>query len=187
MIASNHPIRRFAGTIIFVVVLLIIQPFLWRLVTFVADQYHGKLTEEGQYENVQSRLITIETSSESDEALLRQLDPVFPRSTSASKPVERLEGLADESGVVLDIISISDTDENIAGKKIPGIVKLKITAQALGDAASLLEYLEAVEHTDELVTVDSWGLRLADTTQGVNSPLQQYSLLAEFSFYLQTN
>lgn len=177
-----HPLRKLILLGGIAAALVGLQPWLWKYVKTSAESLQMKRLEEKHFSSLGDDLLKITATLDQQELALSELDVVFPTQESTSQVVERLERLADEEGISFEIQSITERETNAAGKKLAGLAVLNITVEAFGSPAELLRYIERVEHTPELATVDSWVIRSIAGREAGQVPLQ-HNLVAEISFY----
>lgn len=169
-----------------VIVLGIGQLWLWPFVHQSAFDLQDEWTREGQLQEMQKRIGEITQAYDEQRANLDQLRAAFPYQNETAQVVERLEQLAAQTGVDLDITGIQETPaEDLTSSD--SIVPITVRLQVTGLAPALLRYLDAIEQVQELTQVQAWSLapfRRADQPT-VTPAVGLYGLAVEIIFYLQ--
>lgn len=142
--------------ILIVIILLAVQPFLWKFVGDRARQLHSNQTNEEQFALLSQKLIDSQKAFSDAQPRLADLSDSFPPATTISQVVGRIEALADTKHLVIELKSIEDGSPVEAGK---GAITAKhITASVTGPVESLFSFLEAMEYQKEVLHIDSWDL-----------------------------
>jgi hypothetical protein len=180
---SRRQRRRLASSVVMIAVLGATQFFLWRFVQGAAHQLQAKRTESEQLSTIRSRLEEMTRGQKTEQSLLEQLNTSFPDRSETPQAVERLERLADERQIKLEIRSIAEETSKKEQKKI---IPLVVVVQASGRPAALLQYMDGVENVVELTQIRSWTLapQAVAPSTGLLSP-GTYTLDMEIVFYLQ--
>ncbi|MBI3255750.1 MAG: hypothetical protein HYZ63_02155 [Candidatus Andersenbacteria bacterium] len=155
---GGQAISAFKGlfvTLVLVVALGVAQIWLWRYVQTSAQTLRNRQTEEQQLEELNGRIAIIEQNYKAQLPLLDQLLVVFPQASQTSQIVDRLEQLADRQRVELSIENIT-TQALVESQKNTALIPLLVTMDVKGAATTLLEYLAAVEHIQEIAVVKDW-------------------------------
>jgi hypothetical protein len=197
-----------------VVVLIAVQPFLWKKVNGLAEELNQKRFQVKQVNEVKSRGKEIEDEYEKQKIFLEQLTAVVPLSRETLQVIERLEGLASEVGVEVVVESIREeqallisgaviedetpveapsissrrgareTKEEVK-KDEPKLLPLVVTIEVRGNPSVLLHYIEAVEHVQELTIVRTLALQSSSVESSSGGSESEYALSMEVIFYLQ--
>lgn len=157
-LSANRKYRRLATTIVLLVVLVSVQPFLWRFVHRQALQLQQKRSQGQQIANVQARNQEVEKTLHMQRGFLDQLELVSPPTTSLTQAVERVEQLGDQLGLLVTITVIQEVPASNSVVKEDDIVPVAVSVDTVGSANQLLSFLDRVEHTQELSIVPRWGL-----------------------------
>lgn len=176
-------LKRFTIVSIAALVLLIAQFFVWNFVESSANRLQEKRTQETQLINLQERIAEVEATFENQQALLDQLEVIFPNRGATSQAVERLERLAEQEGVSLEIKSISETEKE-------QLVELEVAVIASGPAPFLLQYMDVVEHVSELTKISKWTVEPSKTKsneEDVVRSVELFDLSMSVIFYMQAN
>jgi hypothetical protein len=154
----NKKYRRLAVTLFTLVVLLILQPFLWRFVHEQALTLQQERSQEQQIANVKERNDEIGRRLETAREFLTQLEAVSPPTADKTKIVERVEQLADQLGLVMDITVIQELQGSDAVASDDHVVPVSMSVSTTGPTRQLLSFFDRVEHTQELSVVPTWTL-----------------------------
>ena len=183
-----HPVRKLIILGSVLLILLAVQPFLWRYVETSTEALRMKQSEKTQYQSIGSNLDKVKSTIAEQEQALEELSVVFPKKDNTSQVVGRLERLADDNGIDFQIKSILEKEVDASGQKLPGLTPLQVTLEASGDPVHLLQYLEATEHVPEVATIDSWSLQKSTVTDSATGQqTTQYGLVAQVTFYILTD
>lgn len=163
------------------------QFFLWNFVYQSADALHTRRTEEQQLQALKAIIADVQTKFAAEKPLVDQLSVPFPKNTQTSQVVDRLEQLADKTGVLLNITNISTETPN---KKTPNQLNSFVaTLKVDGSAHSLLQYIDAVEHIQEVTTIRQWAIvgvpPSATVLPGQPPPAPLFTMNMNILFYLQ--
>lgn len=167
--------------------LTILQPLLWRFIGDAAVRFHQDRSQVHHVAQVEERLAAIRQEQQDLQAQLPQLAAIVPEDIATLSRLERLEAVAGTVGVTVEVRGIVEevADESREGTPAPpgGVVvfPLAVTVFASGPPTALLDYIDAVEHMEELVHVRS--LRLSPAQGGTAAG--GFDLTAEIVFYLQ--
>lgn len=177
--------RRYRNLLLSLVVLIMlvaVQPVLWRLVKRQAAGVHAQQTQQQQQIDVQQRTERMRADVAQQQEVIASIGLVSPPLQSLPQVVERLENLADRRGLSLTINNINQSVAEQSAVLVPVIVSFEV----VGQVEALLGYFEQIEHTQELTMVQSWSLTpLSASVTSVGVPLvQQYQLVADVSFFL---
>jgi len=197
-------------TSVIVLALLVLQPFLWKMVQNRAEVLHEKRTQAEQIEEVRRRIENIQENYDSQRIFIEQLTSVIPQSRDALQVIERLETASQGLDVLLEVSRIDEglplrsvedlqeTDETearsvaeesatVAGGEAGRIFPLYITLTVTGVPEVLIEYIDAIEHVQELSRIQKFTLSPAVSEEeqltGVES--RNFQLLMTVIFYLQ--
>lgn len=171
-----------------VVILAAVQPFLWKYVASSARGYQDKRTQAQQLRLLEDRLSLITQAIDRDRPLLRQLNASLLSRGSESQAVERIEQLADREGVILTTQSINERKQDASDtSKI--LTPLDVVVQVQGEPAKLLQYIDAVEHMQEVVHIQQITMKTINPTPGKEKTTTNAPVSAELSmtitFYIQ--
>lgn len=169
---------------VLLVVLGIAQPFLWNFVWRSADALHSKRTEEQQLQELQARIKDSNAQYQAQQPLVDQLSVSFPKAADTSQVVDRMEQLANKVGVALSIKNI--VTEAPTKKTTSGLSNFVVTIKADGTAHGLLQYIDALEHAQEVATIRQWVITPGPaSTAGQPISLVPFTMTANVVFYLQ--
>lgn len=189
LFANARAWRKFLIILAMVVGLAAAQPWLWGYVKQGAEDIHNRRTEEQQLQELAERLRLIAQKHTDQAALLDGLAIEFPRVGDTSQVVERLEQLADRQSVELTVQNIAPPPTAVPGKKPSVLSPTIVSVQVKGSATRLLQYIDAVEHVQELAIVQSWDLAAAPPAAPASAlgPVSSpgYTLAMNILFYLQ--
>lgn len=173
-------------TILMLIALGGAQPFLWGYVKASADALHARRTEEQQLQELQARIHDIETKYKAGQPLIDQLSVPFPKTGQTSQVVDRLEQLADKTGVAMEITNIlTDPPSKKGGGNLNSFV---VTVRVDGTAHGLLQYIDALEHIQEVVTLRQWVFNAVPVSATIvpgAKPTYPFSMNMNVVFYLQ--
>lgn len=189
-VSTDRPkaLKKLSTGVVVVLALVIGQPFLWMYVLSSAQHLNSVRTSDAQYVILQGRLEDIQKTSAEQQSLLEQLSVVFPDSHSVPQLVARLEQIGDEHGVVVDVQQIGEKERDAGGNVGAHVERLSITVQAFGSVDVLLAYIDAIEHIQEMTSVDSWTIeprQMSGDEIGVPQGAVQFALTARVIFYVQ--
>ena len=196
--------------IAFLFVLLVLQPFLWGMVKRRALALHERRTLTEQIKETEIRTMDIRNKYDIQSIYIKQLASVIP--SSALQVIERLETATQGLGVQVEVSRI---DEGASLKSSAGIgvgsefgsdkimpsaialdnksksnvFPLHITLVATGSSQALVEYIDAVEHVQELSMIQKFTISPGTTRfgQAVDQDQNGFQLLMTVVFYLQDN
>lgn len=184
---SSSSVKLLRGSVVTVLMLGLIgvQPWLWGLVRSRAEQLRNRQTQTDQLANVEKQIAETQEAYAADEAFMAQLELPFPRENTTPQIIERLEQLAGTRGVTVQIDSIVEQASQLRRGKV--LIPLTVNVRAFGSARSLLEYFEAVEHTQEFVKAESWKVSPEGAGQSatVGTLPTRYVLTGQLRYYLQ--
>lgn len=188
LFANAHAWQKFLVTLVVVMGLAVVQPWLWGYVKGGAEAIHNRRTEEQQLKELIERLAVIEQKHTEQAALLDGLTVIFPHATATSQVVDRLEVLADRQSVELSVQNIAPPTA-APGEKPTVLSPTVVSVQVKGSATRLLQYIDAVEHVQELAVIQSWDLApapaVATLPSGALAVSPGYTLAMNILFYLQ--
>lgn len=171
-------IRTLVITIAVILGLLIAQPFLWRLARSMTIRLQDKRSQVQQVTEIKSRIKDARDNLKEQQAALNQLTVVVPVSRDTIQILERVEGVARQMNLTVEVVGITEGEPYSYGGagSIP-VFPLVVSVSALGQPSQLLEYIEAMEHVRELAQIKSF----------VVSPGEGglFSLDMTITFYLQ--
>lgn len=148
-----------------------VQPLVWTLVHRGLARVWDDRSRTDQVAELAARFARGQQETVRLQPLWAQLSAIVPGSQDTLPVLERLEGVAQRSGVQVKIVSINEA--TLAGALVPiaaaapaspspvpeGLSSLVVTVAASGSPGQLLEYLAAVEHLPELTQIRSLTLR----------------------------
>ncbi len=200
-------IKALAVVILLIVVLIVVQPFLWGAVSGLVEELNQKRFQVKQINKIKSLSKDIEDEYNEQKVFLEQLSAVVPLSRETLQVIERLEGLANEIGAEIKVESIKEEDVLlVGGKKVetkkrdsrrpssseeepkkddPKLLPLVVSVEVKGRLPVLLSYIESVENVQELTVVKSFALTPSRSIAGSESNEVEYILSMAVVFYLQ--
>lgn len=163
--------------------LVLVQPFLWSAVRRVSDHLHEDRSKLRQIAEIEKRIEDIQRDRDDQDVLLEQLTAVVPEDKDTLHVLERLEGVAQQLGVALEVSSIEE-EESLGAGETPAVeiavelavepavapavepavalvasgrrvFPLVVTVSAVGPVTQLLAYIDAIEHIQELMQIRS--------------------------------
>jgi hypothetical protein len=180
------------------VALAALQPYLWQFVRDTAVRFHQGRSQIHQLAQVEERLAAIQQEQQDQEAQLPHLAAVVPEDKSTLSRLERLEAVAATLGVSVQVRgiveeSLSEEAAEEEATPAPGseeeaptgeieVFPLVVSLTASAPPTTLLDYIDAVEHLEELVQVRS--VRLSSDQASGGGP-GIFGLTMEVVFYLQ--
>jgi hypothetical protein len=176
---SSEALRTLLVSLILVLVLVGAQFFVWPLLGEQVTSWQEARRQDEQLRRLQEKLSAMEATYDKQQPLLEQLVIVTPGENTVSQVVERLESLAGERGVTIQI-------KNITTEATDRLSPVVISLELRGLPGSLLSYLQSVEHRPELTQVRTWTLERV--TQGAGAqplPGATHTLMMTVVFYLQ--
>lgn len=203
-IRLSKQLQSFLGMLLIVIGLAGAQPFLWGWVRTLAQGLYSERTQDQQVTEVRERVVDLEHSIERNRALVEQLAVVAPSVSDTPQLIERVERLAEASGISVTVRSIQQeaalggSEERVpsppAGQSQPdssdvrlSLVPLVITLELIAPPVDLLQFIDSVEHLQELVTVRSWQMEpggVLGTLEGTGG-VRPYTMNVRVVFYLQ--
>jgi hypothetical protein len=191
-----------------VVVLLIgLQPFLWSWVKSRSIALHELRIRAEQINEVRKRTKEIQENYDNQKAFVAQLDSVVPPSRNALQVIERLETATQGLDVTLEVSRIDEGVALTQGQEVGleeaaqpkaalpktknndeqhvSIIPLFITVNATGRPENLVEYIDAVEHVQELSYIQKLTISPAQAKATVTENVTDFQLLMTVVFYLQ--
>lgn len=207
---QQNSIRSLVFLVIYFLALLILQPFLWGMVETRALALHERRTLTEQIKETEIRNREIRNKYESQSIYIEQLASVIPGSSDALQVIERLETATQGLDVQVEVSRIDegtsiksiigkDTKLNVeggitieetmavSGEKVSKIFPLYITLIVTGPPEALIDYIDAVEHVQELSMIQKFTLspRVPKIGQDVQLDQRDFQLLMTAVFYLQ--
>lgn len=171
--------RRLALALVVLIAMVSLQPWIWRNVQVAAQELQDRRTQEEQLSTVKRQLQDMQSGLAQYQSLVDQTAVSFPSEEAAPQIIERLEQLAEQRGLRITVTSIQQKDDR------SGMVLMTVSASVTGSVVALLEYLDRMEHAQEVTIVQGWGLQPFQA-EGVNSgSLYQMNFIVDF--YLQKN
>lgn len=179
--------QRIFTSVSIVILFSVAQPFLWGYVLSSAQNLNRVRTSDAQYILLEERLSEIQESSVAQQQLFDQLSVSFPFSDSKPRLVARLEQVGDQYGANVDIQQIGDVEVGVEKSRDESIEEFVVTVRVIGSPDSLFSYLDAVEHLQELTTVESWSIGRVTSGESLEEfgVVPQFELLVRIIFYLQ--
>lgn len=169
---SLKPKRRLPLIAVVALILGASQFLLWWFVREAAVSWRDQRSYGGRLAALEQRNKEVQQILADQEALSAAAAQVFPYRHQTPQLVERLEYLADALQLVVEIRNLREDSD----KETQAVTPLLVQIEARGSPATLLNYLDAVEHVPELAHVQSWTIALSGDV---------YRLLMEVAFYLQ--
>jgi len=184
--ANNHMKRRYrslAIALLLLVVLTVVQPLLWRLVKRQAEAVHARRTIEQQRMDVAERNERVRGDLTARQESLGVVDAIAPEFTQLPQAVERLELLADRRALSIEIQGINQGVVSSSDALQPVTVSMRV----FGPIETLYDFMEQLEHVQELTRLESWQLQPTSAPPSVEvaDSLNNYVLAADVVFYLQ--
>lgn len=196
LFTANQSVKTLLVRVVILVVLVGAQFWLWQLVKDRVNDFQQKRFQAQQIEDLNNRINQIKQNQKNQQELLSQLDLIVPTKSSLAQIIERLERVASDRSVRLKISSIKE-DQASSGSATPTLPVSPVTfsAQVTGTAQQLLQYLDSIEHLQELTVVPTWSIT-STTQNGANptgaaaspAPSQSaiYTMSFDITFWLQT-
>jgi len=173
--------RKFWSSLLIVVALVAIQPYLWGWVEATSRLLHDRRTSAQQLQNVETELQKVTVAAQESESIDEQLDIVLIQPDEITQAVERIEQAAENVGINLAVQGIGTT--NAAEGEV--LQQLVISVLAVGLPERLLTYIDVVEHFPELT---SWQEFVMEGDPGeagdTGATINNYSLAANIVFYM---
>lgn len=187
---SNKKYKRLATTFFLMLVLAVAQPFLWKFVQARALALQQTRSQEQQIANVTARNVEVQKALDDESALFsQQLAVAAPSLADQTRVVERLEALGDQLSLQANITVIVSLPGDSPLAPEESIVPVAVTVQTAGPPASLMSFMERVEHTPELSLISNWTLSPAIPEAAPVGRAQagssDYSLTMDVIFFLQ--
>lgn len=183
------------------------QPFLWGWVKSRSIALHELRIRAEQIEEVRKRTQEMQENYDNQKVFVAQLDSVVPPSRNAIQVIERLETATQgldvslqvsriDEGVALKQSQAAELEEADQPKTTPSktsnndesvvaIVPLFITVNVTGKPEKLVEYIDAVEHVQELSYIQKFTITPAPNKASVTGGEPDFQLLMTVVFYLQ--
>lgn len=213
--SSQQPnsIRSLVFSVIFLLMLLILQPFLWGVVKSRALALHERRTLAEQIKETEIRIRDTRNKYESQSVYIDQLASVIPGSRDALQVIERLETATQGLDVQVEVSRIDEgtllksiigrggseskagvntkaTASTTPGKEtVSKIFPLHITLAVIGPPEALVKYIDSVEHVQELSMIQKFTISpvIAKPNQMGEANPTHFQLLMTAVFYLQNN
>lgn len=186
--------RQLLRIVLVLVVVVAVQPFLWRFAQYRVSTVRDQQARNGQIAAVREQNQQIEQAIKTQQQLIDQLDIIAPRPTALNQVVERLEQLADKQQLRIDISSIKEVTST-SRRKAAVVTPVTAVIEIRGSVTAVLQYIEQLEHTPELTVVRSFTLKPNRLViEPVASPLPSatpppvvtdYSVKLEVIFFLK--
>lgn len=178
----NKRVISLLGVVVVTSGLIVLQLWLWGWVTTMAARFHNLKTQDQQLIEFHERIAGLEGSVRSGRTLLDQLTVVAPSVEDVPQIVERLERLAEELGISVTVTSIQQQGTVEEGSTEPqsfgeqsdtidttehqsantqSVVPLEIAFRLVAPPAVLLQFVDTLEHMQELVEAPSWHMQPA--------------------------
>ena len=184
-----------------------LQPFLWSWVKNRSIALHELRIQAEQIEEVKKRTKEMKDNYNNQKIFVAQLDSVVPQSRNALQVIERLETATQGLNVKLEVSRIDEGAELKLGEGVgpeePGLVEpvpdlardnskpgnsvfpLFITVTVTGKPEALVEYIDVVEHVQELSYIQKFTISPAVSAQNLTVEDSEFQLLMTVVFYLQ--
>lgn len=181
-IPHDQDARRLALVLLLTLALAALQPYLWGKVFEAAAGFRNRQTEQAQLANVQRLTEAIRSADGAQQTLLDQAEVAFPPLAATPLIVERLEALAENRGLTLQLTSLTDPATAAAGAPKVGLRPFDVELTVVGHPSAVLAFFDAVEHMQELTSVETWQMTAAE-----NPPVgdKLYTLTMKVRFFLQ--
>lgn len=168
------------------VLLLGVQVWVWQRIERAAEVVHQRRSEQQQLHALQARVDQIKQTNVVQQGYADQLNVVVPQQAALPQVVERLERLAVESRVQLDIVDISDLPPAPDSEVDVPLKPVGVSIRVLGSAPQLLTMIDAIEHVQEIAIIERWSLNPASVQPlpGTLPGQNLYSLSAHVIFFL---
>lgn len=180
-IPRDQDARRLALLAVIILALLALQPWLWGRVFDAAASFRSRQTQEQQLLNVQRLTEDIHTVDPLQQALLDQAAVAFPLPESAPLIVERVEGLAEAQGLILELRGISEQN-NPANRGPAGLAPFDLNLTVAGPPRAALAFFDAVEHMQEFTQIENWSMEPVRSSQPGS---KVYALSMKVRFFFQ--
>lgn len=189
-ITTNRHYKKITLRAVLVLILLAIQPLLWQTVSQAAGRLHDKQSEREHIAEIAARIERIEQARAATQEQLSQLETVIPPSVRLPQIIERVERLAADAAVELTVRDIIETPLKPDMDPLP-FTPVRVTVEVKGSPATLLAFLDAVEHLPELTFIEGWSIiTLTPSAPPAPSPgvaaLSTFTLTAHIVFFVQT-
>jgi hypothetical protein len=163
---------------ILIFLLLVAQFFLWPYVQELATRRFQARSQDRQLKEVQEKIAKLTEEINRQKEGQEETLLVVPGYEQKTRIIDRLESLALERGVGINIRTITDE------KPVTDIIPLALDLQVIGESDQVLRYLVAVEHLPEITTVRNWALFPVAPPPGVTT--SEYAMDMILIFYLQS-
>jgi hypothetical protein len=191
--------------VVFLLVLLVLQPFLWGVVKNGALALHERRTLAEQIKEIEIRIRDVRNNYESQSVYIDQLASIIPDSRDALQVIERLETATQGLDVQVEVSRIdegtslksvgADSESEVEAtqaaaldsRKPSGVFPLHITLVVTGPPEALVEYIDVVEHVQELSMVQKFTISPVVPKPGQTEVLNpdRFQLMMTAVFYLQ--
>jgi gamma-glutamylcysteine synthetase len=154
----SQGIKAFIIRLLVVVVLCVMQSFLWSFVKARAIDLQDKRSQTQQIIELNKRDQDISKNINTQKELLSQVDVEVPPYSSLTAIIEMLEKLGDQGHVTATIDAINNDaakNDQTVGDIVSAVISLKVT----GTLNQVFNYMETVEHLQELSRVTNWSLQ----------------------------
>lgn len=158
------------------------QFFLWQYVSSVAGQLHSHRTNTEQSQVLSAKISEARRLLLLEQKKLSGLSAVFPSKEAVSQVVGRIEALADDKKLQLDIAGIEDGKPVEAGKEV--FLTKVFSIHVVGPADALLAFFEGLEHQKELIEIHSWNIASDTPDPNTTVPtIPQFALTLKATYY----
>lgn len=173
--------QRLALSLLLLVVVVGVQPLVWRFVKSQARLVHSRRTLQQQQADVRLRAQAMHDNVVGNAETIATLDAVVPPLSFLPQAVERLELLADKRSLSLQIISINQRPD----AEVPAVVPVGITLLAFGPIETIIDFMDQIEQLQEVTSIASWQLEPAALPAGELGTANgsNYRLSAEVLFF----
>ncbi len=197
---QSRSLRSMAGLVL---LLMLAQPLIWWWTHAMASRLQASRTYSRQSQEILRQAEMVKNNYENQQIILEHLLAVSPTDNNTLPLLDQLESIGKEVGVSTQITAIEKganltTDGKTTAKeqtppttktsepnKLP-LFPLAVTIKATGSASTLLDYLEKVEHVQELTQVIDF--KIATSATPSTSQLdtsRPYAMDLKLNFYLQ--
>ncbi len=173
-------LRVLVVTVLVAAGLMAVQPYLWRKAAAMATMVQRSRSQIKQAADVKERAEKLAEGIKREKGSLERLAVVVPQDRDTIQVLERVESVAQRTGLEIDVVNIREGHDlkDQEGHSVP-IFPLTISVSASARPSMLLRYLEAMEHIQGLVQIDSLLIRPGEG--------QNFNLDMSIVFYLQKN
>lgn len=185
---------------VFVVVLIIAQPFLWGMIKSQVKTLHSNRTLKEQIKQVDNKNSKIRNKYNTEKTHLAKLSLSAPKDKSSIQIIEKIEKKAKERDMSVEIsridegMAVSSSNlkpkvENIEKEKTNtkkgSVFPLYITLSVSGRPQSLLSYMDDIEHMQEIAEIQKVSIFPHQSKTKIKSRANLFEALITVIFYQQ--